>query len=1713
MAKADLQYTIGIAGEAAQRYVSLWFSDIKNQTKELSDLIQKELGGPPIRKDLFVKVTTDSSGVKQITSEIKEVGRITDQWNNLLIQANKLQDGSVSKLRQQVNEAKQARDAIAKIGTSADDLKNKINSINPAWDAANQKVKALSRELEIASASSFWQRIKAEFNLGPIVGAGKALNEIVNTFQSLSIVVGQITAPINELSKALDEIQQINLLFKGIGAGPADIAKVFADSASIATTYGVSLKTVREGFTQLTPVVTASGGSMSDVSSIISALSSRFTTFGLSADKSRRVMNGVIQAFGKGKLMAEELTQQISEADPAFKTDLANAIGVSVAKLGELVKAGEITSDVLIKVLPLLGKNSEFFGKLGDSAGSAVAALGRGQATISQVQNQLASLSQLNLEALGGLFKPLLGAFLQVQAATIDFITQLRQLETIKFIIDVFNGVAQILATVFTAFTQLTVAIIKVVEPIAAAIRAFDNWTKTFTGIGLVSTALAALLTVQLYNAIYGLAVGLLPKAITAFTNLGVSINLVTVSSIRNFIASIGNTISSIAGYVAKIALVISGNTAMAASHDAVAAAAARQAAAQAAANGTPYLTGAAQVVAANNAMATSSAAAAGGGAQVAGSLAKSGPLLAGIALIAAGAAGMWSMYTERIKFAKEATEGFRGDAEAINKEFANFSASTKQAANDADNFAQRLKNLAAQGRDRNAFEFVIDVFFETDARSAAAIKTLTNDLKKEFDGLKGGIDNARDAVKNYNAAQDASGKNAEYVKAQITQQVKLLDALIQRSIQAREAELKRAAANGAGPRQDEVIQFQKLQKEIEKFKKMRDDLIKEAESKGIVLDVSLKTEGEEKVFTTINSLKEELKVIKDEPANAKIGEQGTAETIEKIKGLEGLIKFIEEDPVTVQIKAQFDIDKAAIASQIEYGAAMLDNVKSRANVEESIFGIYKSRNSYAITAAQAELQSMKDRGASAQAIKQKEAEIAQLKDNERKIEQAAIQLKLQNIGKEQELERASLELKQQGQRLDAQANIDAAELLATQAKSTLEIAKQNQLKAQATKDTTDDAPAAKLVEYARQYVDLTDKSVGSAKSRYGVLLQTQELERQTLSNQQAAARNNLNAQAAQVGLNSTIDTGATNYGKINTEAAGFISAGGRTIEITRSFSEGLGTAYGNAQKVNQEIASIPTNKSLNVDVAANINPQTISNSLAQAQANINKPGNELEARWVSKLDNTSFYEEVQRAKQQIQSSDGFKVAAQLSLEGGGGVATTITTIKDSLDSYKRAVSEVQIATNQVAVAQGEYNRALESGNPGYILAAAGNLKAQTDALASAKVALESVSGAAGEAAAKAEALGITFDGLTPKAELAATTTSKITESLGGATQQADQLTTSLSSATGTLETISGSVQTVDQQFQTTASNIAQDWSGALETASGSAQNLVESISGVSTEAGYAAGSIQSLSEATGGTAEGLNSAVESADELKTSAEGISEEFSAEPIEGFATALDAASTSAQGITDSNFSGAAEAASAAGSTFDSSLQSAATEANDIYSTLSSLDGLSPTVTVNVVGTQGRFAGGPVDSGSLYRVNELGKEAFLSASGRLSMINKPKNALWRAPSSGTVIPAHLAAGLNIPSNGVNVASGASRRVSAAVSNMSNSASIARAVTQALRASGLLETNNNAAANQAGQAVQLGKLTHAVNKLVDKDWNVQVNVKNPSPAAYVNMINRLS
>ena len=100
----------------------------------------------------------------------------------------------------------------------------------------------------------------------------------------------------------------------------------------------------------------------------------------------------------------------------------------------------------------------------------------------------------------------------------------------------------------------------------------------------------------------------------------------------------------------------------------------------------------------------------------------------------------------------------------------------------------------------------------------------------------------------------------------------------------------------------------------------------------------------------------------------------------------------------------------------------------------------------------------------------------------------------------------------------------------------------------------------------------------------------------------------------------------------------------------------------------------------------------------------------------------------------------------------------------------------------------------------------------------------------------------------------------------------------------------------------------------------------------------------------------------------------------------------------------------------------------------------------------------FAGGPVTGGERRTVNELGQEAFLSASGKLSLINSRPWGAWTAPGAGTIIPAHLTSQLDIPKSGINVNSAARSSGMKASRESNNTARMLRTL------EGIMGSNDN-------------------------------------------------
>lgn len=467
----NLRWGVDLDTADGIRDAEQFFNALKAGGSTAADFLDKRFSGNSKYVVELQTVVNKDTGLKELVPQLRKINDETDKYSRELDKLNSIQRGSLTSLRQQRNEAAQTRDSYAKFVERLDAAGRSQLKLNQDWAQANQRVKELDASLAKAGASNFWQQIKADFNLGPLLSAAQGIGTLVNAFQAVSIVIQQITGSVGELFNRLSKLQAFGLVFQSIGQGVSGAAVALQEADRIALGAGANIDTVREAFQKVAPAILATGGNIGDVSKTVQALTTRFTALGKSQDEQRRAFNAVVQVFGKGKLQAEELTQQLGEVDSALKTDLAKAAGVSVAAFEELVRGGKITSQIFADLVKKIDKTDEVFGKLGPNATSAVQALGQGKVVLQQVLTQFNNLQTLNLQSLAQALQPFLGQLLAVKAAFIDLTTQVVNSEAFKTLVTVFNSTGGAINTLLITIINLTGVLLKVIEPFAALLN------------------------------------------------------------------------------------------------------------------------------------------------------------------------------------------------------------------------------------------------------------------------------------------------------------------------------------------------------------------------------------------------------------------------------------------------------------------------------------------------------------------------------------------------------------------------------------------------------------------------------------------------------------------------------------------------------------------------------------------------------------------------------------------------------------------------------------------------------------------------------------------------------------------------------------------------------------------------------------------------------------------------------------------------------------------------------------------------------------------------------------------------------------------------------------------------------------------------------------------------------------------------------------------
>jgi tape measure domain-containing protein len=1875
----------------------------------------------------------DASGTKVATAEIKEVrNQYQDLYNAIRRIEKEPQKGSLTSLRQQVNEAKKARDAIAQYGVAVDGVGNRIQALNGKWAAQNQRVRELQKELSIAGASNIWERLSAQYDLGGLSGAGRQITEFVNIFQSLSIIIGQVSSAINTVVSSLGNLQTFNLSFQAIGAGAAGGAQALAESSRIALNLGTDLKTAREGFQQLSPVILNTGGTISDVSSIVETLSSRFAAFGISGDRARRVTNGVIQAFAKGRLQAEELTQQISEADPAFKTDFAKAVNLSVAKLEEWVKAGKITGKVLLENLPKLSKSALLYGKLGNSALDAAKSLGTGTTTIDQVSSKIGSLNQLTLERLAKSIEPVLFAFLQVGASVTDFTDRISQLEIFKSI-----------AAIFAAFATQASALVQGLLNAAEGFIVLANGVNTFIGPFLQIPGVAQLISVALASRLIGPLAGLKAqfiansaaatgfigavRSISTFSGLKTAINNNLIAPIQNFakLASESTANTSFATTLGRIA------TGSLGTRDALEklgneklALAARsfettrrldvlknglgqlttklEATRRAAAS---PLSGGASGYAANidkqiirisklrQSIARLEAFQASLGTQSQGLDARQVQLASGTTILqraqnglvgafkATGGAvaglarliGPLGLIFIALGTAVSAYQNATGASNAILRESSERVEVLEKAVNDltgtTDSAKQPVSGLAlAWLTFGNVVANVVESisgYLDNFAKSLQGVAKGTDVLISRLGIVGGGaivggllglatplgpVGAAIGAVTGALIAFSLSGNAAEQQAYKTARSAKALGesySNISRVVRSLGVELDKLAANapksigviGSDARnkfvqglEQEKSAIQELQKiyiaqsaiekerqnnynfatgQVNKYKKEVERLTIELAKQSKIRDDALKTRGPLdptfiKADIGVVQIKSDLKEAQQALTSARAGVVSYRKELEDAGKAAKLTKDEIEKLLAREEKGRKLVGFASELDNAINSLQEIDNEIKLLQYQVQNFDLFNAQSIEDLDTALNKMNALKN--VSAELSKTKIQIALELKDLQQSIAESQLKIDLDAgplreaalavSGISNEFKTAQIALQTTIAEIDSafESSVVAAEKATEEAKKASQEAQKSkgteEQKAKLTKEaaqlTKDAAEKTKTIE--EQKNGLIEKAAttflsASQKAKAAIIDAGREFKKQLdaakgsyqellLSKPGFFTSEEIRRNAEQIETEFSAavekvrdDTGVGNFfPKIEGKTYQDILKSKKEFIDTRKEADNLKSSIDQLNKVLLGLARVLekiSGVSLEELKKLDTSPDKLIKGAQKAQKDITGVGSAAvqagkaygEAMGTAVMGGIEMIMTTNKATGEVEwltkkEYEAAKGAEELGSKGSQAMKDIAQSGKNSGDvfggvssSSKELIGSVQSSGAAIFLVQDKFTGKVEEMNQSQLTQAG-----IVNSLSQAYLGLGNSIGVAGKitgeyAKRQAEQAALVKPGT---AAIAAnikidpnTTQNLIDAGKAGGGDYLRALSSTISKGEILAPIALAGFATVATDYKVALESLAlaqnqaktaqQNYNTALQTGgpnllttAGYLQQSNAALEAAENQAREATAAYSNMSSTLGQLGIDVNTVIGASETIPTTGPATLEQAYAEARDaalGLNTAIESTGSSSNleelsqdavdtGTAFSDASGSLISGQQPADNISSSMGDAANYAGDLSNKLLALNNTGISIDVNWVGTTGLWTGGPTVGGQTYRINELGKEGFLSPSGDLSPINKPRNALWKAPSKGMVIPAHIMSTLDVPTG--RVSTGVRPAVTGSGSN--GLTKIARAIQAALSQtnkpdSGLQEM----AAVQAHQAIQIGKLSRAVTKLADKDWNVNVGVRNTGSTAYLDALNR--
>lgn len=259
------------------------------------------------------------------------------------------------------------------------DFKSFAAVLNSITASANRSATAL-RSLNSAANSGGISNINKHLNQANNSMAGTASSALNLRTALQAIGIASAAAGMMSFANAAFSAEASMVKFRATmlaaTGSMSGVAKELGFVRGLADELGVPLQQTGEKFAKFAIASDNAGVSMAESERIFRSMSIALTATGASASDADLAFLALEQMMSKGVVSAEELRRQLSERIPGAFGMMAEAIGVSTAKLDKMLRLGQVMSaDALPKLATVMEKR--FGAGLTEALGGPVVALNR----------------------------------------------------------------------------------------------------------------------------------------------------------------------------------------------------------------------------------------------------------------------------------------------------------------------------------------------------------------------------------------------------------------------------------------------------------------------------------------------------------------------------------------------------------------------------------------------------------------------------------------------------------------------------------------------------------------------------------------------------------------------------------------------------------------------------------------------------------------------------------------------------------------------------------------------------------------------------------------------------------------------------------------------------------------------------------------------------------------------------------------------------------------------------------------------------------------------------------------------------------------------------------------------------------------------------------------------------------------------------------------